>query len=64
MMKFKYLIPLLTWLIPTVVISLVMFKLDAPLTEAQNYGFIALLVSACITYYTGIKLTLNDKEKK
>lgn len=63
-MKFKYILPLLGWLIPTVVISLVMFKLDAPLTETQNYGFIALLVSACLTYLTGVKLVLGDKDKK
>lgn len=60
-MKLKYLLPLIGWLLPTVIISLVMFKLDAPLTETQNYGFAALLVSACITYVTGIKLVMKDK---
>ncbi len=60
-MKFKYLIPLFAWLIPTVVISLVMFKYDAPLTKAQYIGFTALLISACVTYLTGIRLVEKDK---
>jgi len=62
-MKIKYLVPLITWIVPTVVISIIMFKLDAPLTEAQNLGFIALLTSACITYVVGVKLVLKDKEQ-
>jgi len=60
-MKFKYLLPLIGWIVPTVVISVIMFKVDAPLTEAQLYGFIALLISACITYYVGIRQVLRDK---
>ncbi|MCC6572093.1 MAG: hypothetical protein IT274_10750 [Chitinophagales bacterium] len=61
-MKFKYLLPLLGWLIPTVIISLILFKYDAPLTSTQYMGFTALLVSACITYCTGISLVLKDKK--
>lgn len=61
-MKLKYLLPLITWIVPTVVISAIMFKLDAPLTDTQFGGFVALLVSACITYIVGIKMTLKDKE--
>ncbi|HOU46579.1 MAG TPA: hypothetical protein PLL99_02180 [Chitinophagales bacterium] len=60
-MKFKYLIPLLAWLIPTVIISLLLFKYDAPLTQAQYIGFTALLISACATYVTGILLVQKDK---
>lgn len=60
-MKLKYFIPLITWVVPTIVISLIMFKLDAPLTPTQNIGFAALLVSACITYGVGIKLVLKEK---
>ncbi len=60
-MKFKYFVPLLAWLIPTIIISLIMFKYDAPLTNAQYIGFTALLVSACITYITGIRLVEKDK---
>lgn len=61
-MKIKYLIPLITWVVPTIVISLVMFKLDAPLTPTQNIGFAALLISACITYIVGVQLALKDKK--
>lgn len=61
-MKTKYLLPLLGWLIPTIIISLIMFKYDAPLTQSQYIGFTALLVSACITYFAGIKVVLKDKD--
>jgi hypothetical protein len=60
-MKLKYILPLIGWLVPTVIISVIMFKVDAPLTEAQLVGFIALLASACITYVVGIKVVLKDK---
>ena len=60
-MKFKYLLPLLAWIIPTVIISLLMFKYDAPLTNAQYIGFTALLISACLTYITGIRIVQKDK---
>lgn len=61
-MKWKLILPLLTWLIPTIIISLVMFRLDAPLTQTQNYGFAALLISACITYLIGIKTALKKED--
>lgn len=61
-MKFKYLIPLFVWLLPTVIISLLLFKYDAPLTQTQNIGFTALLISACATYITGILLVQKDKQ--
>jgi len=60
-MKFKYVLPLLAWLIPTIIISLVMFKYDAPLTKSQYIGFTALLISACLTYLTGIRVVQKDK---
>ncbi|MCB0502931.1 MAG: hypothetical protein KDD32_09610 [Bacteroidetes bacterium] len=60
-MKIKYLLPMITWVIPTIIISLIMFKLDAPLTPTQNIGFAALLISACITYVVGIRIVMNDK---
>jgi hypothetical protein len=62
-MKFKYFIPLLTWLIPTIIISIVMFQTE-PLTKIQYYGFTALIISSCLTYFTGLKLALKDKEGK
>jgi hypothetical protein len=61
-MKTKFFLPLIGWLVPTVIISLIMFKYDAPLTQAQYIGFTALLISACITYITGIKLVQKDKD--
>ncbi len=61
-MKFKHVVPLITWVVPTVVISSIMFKLDAPLTPTQNIGFIALIVSACITYFVGVKLAMKKED--
>ncbi len=63
-MKIKYLTPLITWLLPTILISLIMFKVDAPLTKTQNIGFAALLISACVTYIIGVQLALKDKDTK
>lgn len=60
-MKVKHLVPLIGWLVPTIIISLIMFKYDAPLTQSQYIGFSALLISACITYIAGIKLVLKEK---
>jgi hypothetical protein len=60
-MKSKYLFPLIGWIVPTVIISLVMFKYDAPLTTSQYIGFTALLISACITYIVGVKVVVKDK---
>ena len=60
-MKFNYLLPLIGWIVPTVIISVIMFKIDAPLTRAQLIGFIALLISACATYVVGIRLVMKDK---
>jgi hypothetical protein len=62
-MKTKYFLPLIGWFVPTVIISLVMFKYDAPLTQSQYIGFTALLVSACLTYVAGVKVVLKDKEQ-
>jgi hypothetical protein len=57
----SYFMPLIGWLIPTIVISLIMFELDAPLTPSQNIGFVALLISSCVTYYVGIRMVLKNK---
>jgi hypothetical protein len=60
-MKFRYFLPLIGWLVPTVIISVILFKVDAPLTPSQLVGFIALLVSACVTYAVGVRMVLKDK---
>lgn len=60
-MKIKFIIPLLAWLIPTIITSIILFKVDAPLTKMQFSGFVTLLISACITYIVGIKLVLKEK---
>ncbi|MFC2176113.1 hypothetical protein ACFLR1_04000 [Bacteroidota bacterium] len=63
-MKFKHLVPIITWVVPTIIISLVMFEFDAPLTQTQNIGFAGLLISACVTYVVGVKQALKDKENQ
>lgn len=59
-LKMKYFIPLITFVIPTIVITIVLFIIDTP-TLTIIIGFIVLLVAACLTYYLGIRAVLNEK---
>ncbi len=60
-MKFKYWLPFITWVVPTIIITIILGMVDAPLTQAQTIGFTALVLSAGITYYLGIRQALKDK---
>lgn len=60
-MKLKYFFPFITWIIPTIIITVVMSKLDTPLTTAQSYGMAALLISVSVTYYIGVRIAVKDK---
>lgn len=59
-LKFKYFIPLVLFIIPTIIITTLLFIFDAPPSPAQLIGFIILLIAACITYYMGLKRLLDD----
>ncbi len=59
-MKFKYFIPLLTFIIPTVIISAILFIVTEPPPPIQLAGFVILLIAACGTYVMGVRGVLKD----
>jgi hypothetical protein len=61
-MKPKYHLPLLGFLVPTLVISTLMFVFKACPPMDQLLGFYATVIGATITYYAGIRVVLKDKE--
>jgi hypothetical protein len=60
-MKFKYHVPLIGFLVPTFVISTLMFVYKECPPMDQLIGFYACVTGAIITYYVGIHTVLNDK---
>ncbi len=60
-MKLKYHVPLLGFLIPTFIISTLMFVYRECPPMDQLIGFYACVIGATITYYVGIHVALNDK---
>jgi|MudIll2142460700_1097286.scaffolds.fasta_scaffold1935498_1 hypothetical protein len=59
-MKLKYFYHLFLLIIPALVISTVMFILDAPPPPIQLAGFYILLFFTCITYWMGIRSVIKD----
>ena len=57
--KLKYYTPLIIFLIPTIIISILLFTFTAA-DIVTIIGFIVLLVSACGTYYLGLKAVHDD----
>ena len=58
-LKLKYIVPLIIFLIPTIVISIFLFIF----TQADIVtiiGFIVLLIAACGTYFLGLKSVYDD----
>ncbi len=63
-MKFNYFFPLITFLIPTIIITTVLF-IYIPPEPIMLVGFIILLIAASSTYLMGIKAVIKDwKESK
>lgn len=60
-LKLHYFVPLVLFIIPTIIISAVLFTFEPPST-LTFIGFIALVVSAAGVYYMGIKRVLETKE--
>jgi hypothetical protein len=60
--KMKNYIPLITFVIPTIIITIILFIIDTP-SLTIIIGFIILLVAACLTYYLGIRTVLNEKKE-
>ncbi len=62
-MKFSFFIPLLTFIIPAVIISTLLFMLDTPPPPIQLVGFVVLLIGCCVTYYMGVSRVFKEMNK-
>ncbi len=62
-MKIKYHVPLIGFLVPTLVISTLMFVYRECPPIDQLIGFYICVIGASITYYIGIHTALNDNKK-
>ena len=61
-MKFKYTVPLLAFVVPTLVIGygfIIPHSLIAGLNEL-TVGFGTTVLGACLTYFAGIHLVMKD----
>jgi hypothetical protein len=61
-MKFKFFVPLIGFIVPTILITLILFTLEPP-HISQRIGFIFLVLGACGSYYLGIKSVLADARR-
>jgi len=62
-LKFKYFVPLITLIVPTLIITAILFTIDPP-SFLTIGGFVILIISTCGTYFMGIKAVLKDLENK
>lgn len=60
--KFKFFVPLLIFLISTIILSAVLFIVTEPPPPILLGGLVVLLIGACFSYYSGIKEVLKEKE--
>jgi glucan phosphoethanolaminetransferase (alkaline phosphatase superfamily) len=58
-LKFKYFYSLIYFVIPTIIITIILFILDPP-SITIIIGFCILLVAAVATYYLGIRGVLKE----
>lgn len=59
-MKFKHFVPLLIFIIPTIILTVALFVLTEPPPPIQLAGLVCLLIGACFTYYSGVKAVLKE----
>ena len=60
-LKRKHFNSLFLFVIPTIIITIILFVLDPP-SLTIIIGFIILLIAACGTYYLGIRGVLKESE--
>jgi len=60
-LKLKHFHSLFLFVVPSIIISVILFIVEPPSTTIL-IGFIVLLVTACGTYYLGIRGVLKEKE--
>ena len=58
-LKFKHFYPLIYFVIPTIIITIILFTLDPP-SITIFIGFCILLVAAIGTYYLGIRGVVKE----
>ena len=58
-MKIKYFIPLVLFIVPTVIISAIMWP-PAAMQVKLIGGFLIMILSMVMTYFYGIRAVLND----
>ena len=61
-MKFKLFVPLLIFLISTIILSAVLFILTEPPPPILLGGLVVLLIGASFSYYSGVKAALEEKD--
>ena len=61
-MKFKYLVPLLAFVVPTLVIGYGFVIPNSPIAGVNELtiGFGTTVLGACFTYFAGIHLVMKD----
>jgi hypothetical protein len=61
-MKFKYLIPLIVFQIPTIICSALMWPPEAAQPHLIG-GYAVMLVSVTFTYVKGIRIVMHDQQQ-
>jgi hypothetical protein len=61
-MKFRYLVPLLTFVVPTVAIAYGVVIPNSPIAgfNQLTIGFGTTVLGACLTYLAGIQMVIKD----
>ena len=61
-MKFKYTVPLLAFVVPTLVIGYGFVIPNSPIAGVNELtiGFGTTVLGACLTYFAGIQLVMRD----
>jgi hypothetical protein len=61
-MKFRYLVPLLTFVVPTVVIGYGVVIPNSPIAgfNQLTIGFGTTVLGACLSYLAGIQMVIKD----
>ena len=61
-LKFKYFIPLIMLIVPTLIITPIVWSLEPP-GILTVLGFTSLIISVVVTYYLGLKAVIKDLVK-
>lgn len=62
-MKFKFFVPLITFIIPTIIITAILFMVTETPPLIHLVGLVILLIAACATYVIGINTVVKDQNE-